>query len=54
MGLSGDEGKRGVRETRLILFAVQIEDWKHLSFPVPVDEEEREREREREEAQDAD
>ena len=29
---------------------MQIEDWKHLSFPVPVDEEERERE----EAQDAD
>ena len=34
------------------LFAVQIEDWKHLSFPVPVDEEEGERERE--EDQDAD
>ena len=40
---SGDEAN---------LFAVQIEDWKHLSFPVPVDEEEGERERE--EDQDAD
>jgi hypothetical protein len=41
---------------RLIYFTVQIEDWKHLSFPVPVDEEERGREREgeREEAQDVD
>ena len=40
------------------LFTSQIEDWKHLSFPVPVDEEERGREREREgereEAQDVD
>lgn len=51
--LLGSYAVESIRD-RLRSIIEEIEDWKHLSFPVPVDEEEREREREREEAQDAD